>query len=306
MTIHTSNNWHYNVNEQYATFGDGYAAWVNVFVAAGWTVIQGSDGTTVTPSVAPTGTQWNNNNAWVHLRDPGGASGRDLVLQRTTAGHILAVYIGLAGQAMTGGTGSTVPTSTGRFQIVGTGGAGASNFFGSTTLTNFRYHFAAAAVPGGTSGDVYPFWMLSISTNSVAAAQGAILFDSVISTADGTTGDADAEPWMCAVAASSLSTLRGWYKAGLTGETQTSTLTAVEPTGWTGRNALTGRDDLPPLLVQETTGGREQRKGLCENYTGDSAVRGNYQVLSPTVEGESRINVSVWTVPWPHNVSFGF
>jgi hypothetical protein len=306
MTAHLSDNWHYNVNEQYATHGDGYLAWVNVFLAAGWTVIQGSDGTTVTPSVAPTASEWNNANAWIHLRDPGGASGRDLVIQRTSSGQTTAIYIGKAGQAMTGGTGSTVPSSAGRFQILGTGGAGVSNFFATASLTSYRFHFAAKAVAGGTSGDVYPFWMMAINTNSTAAPTGFIIFDGVRSTADGTVGDADSEPWVCAVAATSFSSLRAWYKAGLTGEVQTSGAIGVEVTNWTGLNPYTGRDDLSPVFVYETTGGREQRKGLMEHAYGDSLIRGIYQVLSPSVEGESRLNVSAWSIPWPHNVSYGF
>lgn len=306
MTIHLSDNWHYNVNENYATHGPAYAAWVDVFLAAGWTAVQSSDGSAVTASVVPTSTQWGNANAWVHLRDPGGASGRDLAFQRGANPHTLLMYLGKAGEPMTGGDATTLPSSAGRLQIVGTGGSGQTNFFGTATTTQYRMHFAAKATPGGTSGDVYSFWFMCMSTNSVATPQGFLFVDSVMSTADGTTGDPDNEPWVSTTSSNGLGNLRGWYKADLTGEAQTTTLSANEPTGWTGRNPLTLFDDLPPLLIGETTGGREQRKGFLENICGDSPIRGQFAVLSPATEGECRLNVGVWAIPWPHNVSYGF
>lgn len=306
MTIHISNNWHYNVNEGYATHGDAYAAWVNVFLAAGWTAVQSSDGSAVTASVVPTASQWNNSNAWVHLRDPGGASGRDIAFQRPSSAQNLLFYQGKAGEPMTGGSATVLPSSAGRIQLVGTGGAAASNFFGTSTISNFRFHFGAAGVASGVSGDVYPFWILIQPTNSASAPQGFMFVDSLTSTADGVVGDPDNEPWASASSQNSLSGLRGWYKAGLSGELQTTTLQASEPSTWTGRNPLTLFDDLPPLFVGETTGGREQRKGIFDNVTGDSAIRGNLAVLSPMTGGECRLNLGVWTIPWPHNVSFGF
>lgn len=306
MTIHLSDNWHYNVNENYASHGPAYAAWVDVFLAAGWTAVQSSDGTTVTPSVVPTGTQWGNANAWVHLRDPGGVAGRDIAFQRAASAQNLLMYQGKAGEPFTGGNATTLPSSAGRFQIVGSGGTAASNFFGTGTTTGFRFHFAARALPGGVSGDVYAFWMLCQATNSVTTPQGFMFVDSVISTADGVVGDPDNEPWVSASASNSLANLRGWYKAGLTGEVQSTTISVSEPTAWTGLNPLTGFDDLPPLLASDSTGGREQRKGLLEHVCGDSAIRGNLSVLSPATEGECRLVVNSFAIPWPHNVNFGF
>jgi len=306
VTIHISNNWHYNVNEGYATHGDAYAAWVNVFLAAGWTAVQSSDGSAVTASVVPTASQWNNNNAWVHLRDPGGVAGRDIAFQRSTSAQNLLFYQGKAGEPMTGGNATTLPSSAGRVQLVGTGGTAASSFFGTATITNFRFHFGAAAVPSGVSGDVYPFWLLVQPTNSVSNPQGFLIVDSLASTADGVVGDPDSEPWASSTSYNTLSALRGWYRAGLSGELQTTSLTATEPSGWSGRNPLTLFDDLAPLFCGETTGGREQRKGIFVNITADSPLRGNLAVLSPTTEGECRLNCGAMTIPWPHNVSFGF
>jgi len=304
MSIHTSDNWHYNINNKYSNTADAYVDWINVFIAAGWTAVQSSDGTTVTPSVLNNAAAWGNSNAWTHLRDPGGASGRDIAIQRGSSTFVqnTAVYLGRAGEPLTGGTGSVVPNSTGRFQLVGTGGAVQSNWMGSSAASNFYFHFAAKAVPGGTSGDVYAFWVIVRSTNSVSSGdQGMVYLIPLTSTADGVVGDADAEPWASTVS-NGFSSLRGWYKSGLTGELQDTTLTANELTSWTGINPYTGLDDLSPVYVYSTTGGREQRKGVCEDWYADSAVRGFLQIMSPTVEGASRLNHGSWSIPWPHNV----
>lgn len=304
MTYHVSNNWHYNVNEYFASHAAGYVVWIDTFLSAGWTAVQSSDGSAVTASVVPDATDWGNNNAWVHLRDPGG--GRDLAIQRGTTGHSTAVYLGRAGEPFTGGSATVVPSAAGSFQLVGTGGGTASNFFGSSTISNYRYHFGAGATPGGTSGDVYPFWFLSIGTNSINSPQGALLLAPVIGTADGTVGDADSEPWISNASPGSFSGLRGWYKAGLTGAVQDTNLSVTELTSWTGRNPYTGLDDLSPLFAFSITGGREQRKGILEHFYGDSSLRASYQTMSLAVEGKSRINVNAFSFPWPHNVPFEY
>lgn len=302
MTIHTSDNWHYNVNETYATHGDAYVAWVNVLLAAGWTCIASYDGSTINSATPNNVAAWNSNNAWTHLRDPGGASGRDLVIQRSTSAQNTAVYLGKAGEAFGAGSGATAPTAAGRFQLVGTGGSPQSNWFGTGTISNFYFHFAAKAVAAGTSGDVYQLWVAVRPTNSTSGDQGSLVVGALSTPADGVVGDADSEPWFSHSASSSLSSLRGWYKAGLTGELQDTGLTGLELSNWSGINPYSGLDDYSPVLVYSTTGGREQRKGLAEEFFADCSIRGQLQVLSPTVEGSSRLNIGAWSYPWPHNV----
>lgn len=310
MATATSGGWNFDVNLIPSTDNEEIlVAFVDVLVAAGWTVIARSDGTTVTSDGSEnSASDWNNNNAWTHLRDPTGTGGRDLTIERGLSSQSLRVYQSLRGDPMTGGTPTAPPTPTGtQIQLVGTAGNFDTAFFNST-IASSRYHMGAGQTAMGETGDVYPFYLLRRATPGATGSKTMGVLP-VKTVADGVTGDADSEPWIALTAASfaSFMLLTGWYKAGLTGETAVvGGLTTSLDTNEYGLNPYTGAYDRPGVFVYDNTGGLLQRKGLVDEsvltWKGDGAhaTLDTYQLAT---EGSAMAVFDSCAIRWPHTVA---
>lgn len=302
MATYSDGDWEYDVNRNTADNRDHLVAFGDLLIAAGWTVIGSSDGTT--PKAGRnTLADWNNTNAWEHFRDPNG--GRDFVWQRTTTVHSLRAYLSRAGLPLSGGTGATPPTSATVQQILGSSG-GFSGLF-QATATNGRVHMGVRTTPVGTSGDVFPFWIVTRSTGTGTGA-GNMVVAGVASPYDGTVGDADAEPWINWSSTGTISISsqgRAWFKAGLTGATFSTTMVATGPGSgvYVGQSPYSLEDDLPPLFLYDSTGGREQRKGVIVDVTGASSLRANLDTFNLATPAGARIQFDQVTLPWPSTVA---
>lgn len=301
MAVHTDLPWHYDVNRNSADNRDHLVAFGDMLIAAGWTVQGSSNGTT--PKAGRNSlADWGNSNAWEHFRDPAG--GRDFVWQRTTTVHSLRAYLSNAGDPMTGGTGATPPAAPTSTQILGTGGG----FTGimTSTASGGRVHMGARATAVGTSGDVFPFWFVTRNTGTGSGA-GAMVVAGIVSPYDGTVGDADAEPWIAWQSAGTISISSqgiAWYKAGLAGVAISNTMITTGPGSsvWVGQSPYSLQDDLPPLFSYDSTGGRQQRKGLVVDVTGESTLRANLDTFNLATAGEARVQIDAVTLPWPSTV----
>lgn len=307
MPTYSDGDWEFDVNEIRADNREHLVAFGDLLVAAGWTCIGSSDGTT--PKAGRnTLADWNNTNAWEHFRDPGGIAGRDFVWQRSTVPGTLRAWLGRAAQPFTGGTGSTVPTASGALQILGSGGGYQFSFF-PTTTTSVRVHMGARTSPLGTSGDVYAFWMV-IRTTPSGAATGYFAVLPLLSPYDGTVGDADSEPWVATTGTGEVhvtsALLRGWYRAGLSGASAVSTLICSTPGSfgaYSGQSPYSGEDDLAPLFVSDATGGVAQRKGVVQDFTAENMARADLDTYNLATSGRARVQFGQLTFPWPATVA---
>lgn len=306
MPIYTDGDWEFNVNEIRSDNREHLVAFGDLLIAAGWTCIGSSDGTT--PKAGRnTLADWNNTSAWEHFRDPGGIAGRDFVWQRSTVPGTLRAWLGRAAQPFTGGTGATVPTASGALQIIGTGGGYQTNFF-STTPTSQRVHMGARTTGLGTFIDVYSFFLVVRTTPSGAGA-GYVVVLPLVSPYEGTVGFADFEPWVASTGAevSVTSALRGWYRANLSGAAQVTSLTSSTPGGsfaaYSGQSPYSGEDDLAPVFVADTTGGVAQRKGVVQDFTAENPARADLDTYNLATSGRARVQFGQLTFPWPSGVA---
>jgi hypothetical protein len=306
MPTYSDGDWEYNVNEIRADNRDHLIAFGDLLIAAGWTVVGSSDGTT--PKAGRNSlADWNNTSAWEHFRDPGGAAGRDFVWQRSTNPGTIRAWLGRAAQPFTGGTGASVPTASGALQIIGSGGGYQANFF-PTTPTNVRVHMGARSVGIGTFIDVFPFWIICRVTPS-GTGNGSLAILPLVSPYEGTVGFADFEPWVAMFVAGEVSVtsaLRGWYRANLAGAAQVTSLVGTTPgtfAAYSGQSPYSGEDDLAPVFVSDGTGGVAQRKGVVQDFTCENPARADLDTYNLAVAARARIQFGQLTFPWPSTVA---
>lgn len=305
MPSYSDGDWEFNVNEIRSDSREHLVAFGDLLIAAGWTCVGSSDGTT------PKGTRntladWNNTSAWEHFRDPGGAAGRDFVWQRSTDPGTLRAWLGRAAQPFTGGTGATVPTASGALQIIGSGGGYSFGFF-PVTPASVRVHMAARSVGIGTFIDVFPFWIVSRITPGGTANSSVVILP-LVSPYDGTVGLSDFEPWVAVTGGAITVTagLRGWYRANLSGAAQVSSLAGATPgsfAAYSGQSPYSGEDDLAPIFVRDATGGVAQRKGVVQDFTAENPARADLDTYNLATSGRARVQFDQLTLPWPATVA---
>lgn len=311
MAIITSDNYRSEVNFVPVTDNEEVlVALVDVLVDAGWSVIARSDGSTVTSDGSEnSAAQWANTDAWTHLRDPTGAGGRDITIQRGSTSRALRMFIGLRGDAMSGGDATTAPTPSGtNGQLIGTGGSYDTAWFPATP-SQTRWHMSAGENPEATSGDVYPFYLIGRVTPGGTASKCMVLAP-LETPADGVVGDADDEPWVAFVSANLTSSvqLSGWFKANLTGEQFVVGGITLEsqPTNMRGLNPYSGLYDQAQLMVHDATAGLLQRKGVIPadfmRWEGDSA-HASLETYNLATEGNAFALFDDIAIRWPHATS---
>lgn len=287
----------------------------DVLVDAGWTLINASDGTTVGTSRL-TSADWDNSDAWEHYRDPSGTGGRDISIQHNgvTSSRI---FMSLRGDPMTGGTPTVAPTPTGtRGEILSAAAQGYQNWLENTAGTQ-TWHIGAASAAYGETDDVYPFYCIRRDSPSGNATGTPVLLVPVRTTADGTTGDADAEPWVCFTGANLPgASCSGWFKAGLTGESfvRNGLRVVEESVGqFEGLNPYRNDYDRWVLLIDDDTGGLEQRKGIidprvmCRRGAGSHTSYDTYNLTTEAVDSPvthgAMLVLDFICFRWPHNVA---
>lgn len=303
MAVYTDGDWHFDVNREVTSVDEElYTYFADVLVAAGWTVVQRSDGSTVHSDGSQNDTaDWSNGGAWEVYLDPSGAGGRYLIMQRNTSAwsprNCRAWLTQRGAAAPSGGGATTAPASADQSQIIGSGGGFESNFWSNSSFDGLsRVHMAAKAAPSGNSGNVYPFY---ISVFSIGGTTD-IDFCAVLACEtpdDGTIGDANAEPWVCLDDVGD-NTGSAWYEAGLAGESYVSNgITMVNLSVVPSMSPYSSAYYLTPLFAYDTGGTsqflgevldmkRETTRGIGDTFNlataGDAWIRFDYVFRWPT------------------------
>lgn len=299
MPSYTDLPWYYNVNDQFATNSEKFVSMANTLLAAGWTVVDRSDGTTVSVGGQNSAANWNNNNAWERYRQPDGQ--RDLTIQRGTTDRSARMYLGRAGILFTGGTATVPPTAATAFQIVGSSNNFNTSFFNSTANAEYC-HFSAKSTADGATADVYPFYLYRATVGTPPTFPLGVYLESVTSPA----GIADVEPWVSFENSYTVSNVRGWYLAGLGGAVAANNLQCgFVGAAWSGLNPYVTEDDLSSVFAFSNTVPL-QRKGQLINLLSSSVLRANGDTFNLATPGQARINwgtTSGMAVPWPSGVT---
>lgn len=304
MARYTDGDWEFDSNRgDTAADQEFWVRWRELLVAAGWTVVQRSDGAVVHDSGVNGFADWGNAHAWEVYLDPSGAGGRHLVMQRGGSGyeHYGRIWMGKRGaDAPSGGTATDAPT--GNVEQVFGGASGTYLWSGSTTDGLYRGHMAvrSAPVPGT---DVYTFH--AFTRQKGGSYDYGFVLAAVQSADDGALGDADSEPWVFFDAPSTTG-VHGWFKAGLSGEVfdDTDQLSIANlPTAPT-QSPYSGASYAREFEAICTTGGRAQIKGRLLEVK-HIATGGELAVHNPTAAGNCWVKLNTSShlcVRWPPNV----
>ena len=314
-----------SVNVIAAEPGEAVYNLMTVLIAAGWTHVASSDGTTFsTVSNQITAASDLNQDAFFVLEDPGGR--RQYAFQRGNASgsQWLILYSALDGFT-TGGDATTVPSATDEVEIKGNGARAAATWFGDTA--NIRTHAVAEDSP---TGDVYPFWIVSMPVGVVTVENLMWVaplipgsFPAEASPATPSTGDAD--PCLVCAVSSGVGALfggttnyfgdvtsnaYGWFKYNYAGEEEWVNFMGTNSGGADfnapgnlGNNPYTEGVDLLPCIWYRPVNGFSQQQGF-KGITDWIKWTGINRQWPETVglATDAHIHLNDLALPWPENV----
>jgi hypothetical protein len=214
-----------DVNNIPATGIEGAYRIKEVRKAAGWTVVESSDGTTFSAGNGDTITSggtgaggFDRTLAWIRVRDPGGR--REETWQRI-ANNSVRIKVSESARFTTGiATATRTPAATDEIILAGggtdTSPTGATNHIGAGTNGNYRLHCIAMSTP---EGNVYPTYYFTTTTGTGAIQTYVATEPMKVGTYHasnaspliyvwGTTGPFSFD-WK-----SNFGILRGWYRYG--------------------------------------------------------------------------------------------
>lgn len=296
-----------NVNNTFTTVGGFHFAIRGVYLAAGWTDVGGSDGTTYSGVTSPivsgsTGAGgFGNTGAWCRLRDPAGR--REVCIQGGNNTLSVATHARIKKSELAGFVGGTpgavrVPSATDE-QILFGAGTDAAPTYGSlwtTSPSGARLHAVAESTP---VGDVYGFWFFCTNLAAVTQAAGTFFCEPM---APGSYRPADASPciWYCASAAYS-GTSQGYFAYGLAGQAWSTAITAnVGPfTGAMGVNLVDSADDNGYPTYSASVGGSVRSKGVGSMLASKGPAR-TYPATANTAT-DARVYLGSYCWPYPNN-----
>jgi len=173
----------FDVNELPATGSLAMYQHIANLIAAGWTKVSDSDGTTYSAG----GTQvtgggggahgFGNTSAWVRLRCPVvNGNAREIVIQRSSGStQYRTKYSAAAGFSGGAPSATQVPSATDEVLIHGSGSDGAPGFQTVFATDNsYRCHSCA-----GGAGEGYAFYLLTIATGGFTSIQCAWFMDTL-------------------------------------------------------------------------------------------------------------------------------
>lgn len=305
-----------NVNVDCATNGGAEAIWtlVNLLISNGWTKFADSDGTTysdsgtqVTGSGSGTG-GLNNQNAWVALRDPSGASGRKYLFQRGTNNYSWWIRYVRSATLNTAGNATTMPTNPSVANdlkdIFGTSASGTTLF---KTTTDYYAHavFETTAAFG-----VYQFY-IGTTQKVTGTTYGGMIVAGVDTAV--VSNNLDQDPSACKAAingqwANLTSGVYMWQYYGLVSPAPSWNTNAGYPqVGYNGTvNQYTGNDDsLPILMCINVTSA--PYKGQC-TWVRNALVNRSYpSTTNLNTDAYCYFSISSSAVyvllPWPNGVT---
>jgi hypothetical protein len=189
---------HFTVNQTPASYGLALYQMISTMLAAGWTMVMSSDGTTSGAGVHVTSGSSGagglaNTGAWVVMQQPAGnvapyAGTRQIMLQvsNTTGNAIRCVYSRAAG--FTGGTATQSPTATDERFVAGGGTPASPTYYTWSNGSPPAMRFECMA-DDGTAGSKMPFAVYAVDfATGGGISHGGFLFDPV---SNYETGDSD-------------------------------------------------------------------------------------------------------------------
>lgn len=281
-------------------------------IAAGWTKIKDSDGTTYSSSgtqVTGGGTGTNglgNNNAWVNLRAPSGT--REIVIQRGTTDLVWRITYSPTAFNSGSPAAAVVPSSANSSIILG-GGTDASPTFSTWFSSNTSYRQQM----GADGASPYGFWM-ACYPNGGGSPNAGIVFDPVTS-----TPAEDADPIVIHIAtaggsafvsaglgsnttSTTVTRSCGWLAYGLGGSfvalpacTYNAGGSPVAPSGLPSNPHNTKDDGVPVIYM------RRSAETAPQGYKGVSSLMywiGTTRTTSSTINNKGRIVIGDVTLPW--------
>jgi hypothetical protein len=317
-----------SVNQSTATNGGAAALWnlITTLVAAGWTKVRDSDGTTYSAS----GTQvtgpaagtngLNNARAWFVMQQPGG--GRQFCFQRATAGtdyQWRVKYSYSAGFSGGSPAATVTPSATDEVVLLG-GGTDASPSFGSMFASSpgtYRAHCIAqdAAVSG-----VYAFYCFC-TPNAGGSPNGGIWLEPL---AAGSFPAADTDP--CIVGGCTTSPFgttaanyRAWYMKGTGSEAfvdmglvvpyqsvsaagGSTQLMGTNSASLVGVNPYDSEDNaMPAMFARQGVASQPGWKGFASALKIKGVLR-NYPDTA-NLATDAYVYVDNCLVPWPDGVT---
>lgn len=301
--------YHYSVNQSPSTYTLGLYQLITVLLAAGWTKIQDSDGTTYSASGTQvtggnTGTHGlNNSKAWVLMQSPDGA--HQLSFQNSTSGDASwrIKYSPLS--AATGGSPSATQTPSLNLEevVCGSGSDASPGFtiwFGGTEGSTRFNAVASDTAP-------YQFWANGWPIGG-GTPIGGIFYDGVQNAA--ATEAADQDPHVINVDTSG----GGWVSSSLTvsnynhaNQPTANTMLGCNgvsfpffaPTNGLATDQVNGKDQLRPLeYFFSGAAYKGQTENILWEMTGTSGNSRNLGYLLSLVTVADYIIVGQAAVPW--------
>lgn len=307
----------FSVNNTPATGSVAIYGLISTLIAAGWTKIKDSDGTTYSSggvavsSGAAGAAGLGNDRAWINMRAPGAVAGstREIIFQRGNGSDLnWRIVYSSTGFAL-GSPSATQTTSAADEQVLMGGGTAASPSFGSMFNSNnlYKAHYCA------DNANNYSFYAL-FPNNGTGLVGAVFSMDAMLA---GTFPSADIDPYVFYITtysgsdkmlASNLTTdtgaFKGYLAKGLPGvgfvelsshQFTNSGGTTVVP-GALGSNAHTNEDEELPFNLW--------RRGALTSPTGWKGVSSLYRWMGTnrtfgnTLSSLSRIVVGPVSLPW--------
>lgn len=304
--------WHPSVNQTPITSAIGVFNWLTELIAAGWTKISDSDGTTYSSSgtqVTGGGSGTNglgNTKAWVCMKDPAGKT--QFTFQRGTDNqHWRACHSPVDG-FITGSPAATVcPTAADEAVTLGSGTEASPSFTQWFTGTEASMRFNSNALDTAPYTWWVATWPVGGGTNT-----GCGFFDGVVSpiTGVGYTSDDDphvvnfdssSSPWSSANYGAAIYTHGNKPSANVMAAVTGIDFPFSAPQGGLSTDPDTGKDQTRPLEFYFTGG--NTHKGITQNIlwemTGTtSSSRPLGYLLSISATGD-HVVVGTAAIPWP-------
>lgn len=315
-----------DVNNVPATGAESVYRLKEVLKAAGWTVVESSDGTTFSAVNGDTITSggagaggFNRTLAWMRLRDPGAR--REIVFQRIASNSFRVKFSELA-RFTAGATVTVTPSATDEFVRAGGGTdaspTGATNWISSGTDGNYRFHCIAQSTP---TGNVYPWYFISATTGT-GVLQSYNAFEPFrVGTYDAANVSPCVHMWATGSGGWLMNDLRqnfgithGWFRYGLSGATLVTYIFGASHTfaggggnffpGLAGPNPYNGADDTLPLYFARQPAVFSSQQGMfgVAEYL---RVKGTNRTYPNTINlaTDAYIYVGDLLMPWPNGVT---
>jgi len=286
---------------------------IETMLAAGWTMPNASDGTTMAANrVTGPGSGANglgNSRAWVRLQDPGGKT--EYTIQRTTTNSTYRIKRSVAAK-FTGGApdATTTPTATDETIVKGAGTDASPTGYGMFGTTNSRHHCMAE------NTGYYDFYMIQYPAGG-GACNGIFMQD----TAESFGGVLDTDPVVIIVgdtvgnlsmsqniaANSATPGTYGYLGATFAPMRMQSIVSTNSNTGFyssqVGVNPYTGDDDLVPVFPGRVSGDAAPNgtKGKTTKFLVGSVQRASGDTLSVLSARDRIVVMGTWTVTLPWN-----